>query len=308
MNIIRADADLNPDARPICAAIGVFDGVHLGHQSILRQCAEDARSRGGLTVAVTFDRHPNEVVASQHAPPMIYPLAKKLRELERAGADATWLIHFDKAFSELPAEAFIRELARRCKRLESVCVGATFTFGCRRQGNVALMRQMGAELGFATHAVEDIRSENEPVSSTRVRQAVREGNLDLAGRLLGRPYELCAIVVKGSQVGRKMGFPTANIDTTGIVIPPMGVYAAETQAGGATRRAAVNVGVRPTLGAPEPRLVVEAHVIGFNGDLYGKELELRILKKLRDEQKFPSAEALRAQIARDVTAASAEKL
>jgi len=299
MNVIRAAGGWNPEGRSVCAAIGVFDGLHLGHQLILRRITREARAAKGVALVVTFDRHPNAVVAPERTPELIYPLSKKLRTLESLGVDVTRLICFDKAFSAQPAEDFVRALASEAGRLQSVCVGEGFTFGNRRRGNVPLLREMGAALKFSVHAMEAAALDGEPVSSTRVRQAIREGGFDLAARLLGRPYALCGPVICGEQLGRALGFPTANLDVAGVVTPPAGVYAATAEVGGKSCRAAVNVGGRPTVDKVA-RLHVEAHLLDFAGDIYGEELELTFLRNVRDEQKFPSLEALRAQIAADI--------
>jgi len=309
MNVIRTDGPWNAEGRAVCAAIGVFDGVHLGHQSILRRTMDDAGAANGIAAVITFDRHPNEVVAPERTPPLIYPLSKKLRALKEFGADAVRIIHFDKAFSQLAAEDFVRRLAAEAGNLKSICVGAGFTFGHRRQGNVELLRRLGAKLSFAVDGVGDVRLEGETVSSTRVRQTVREGRFDLAGRLLGRDYTLAGTVRRGAQLGRKLGFPTANVDVAGIVTPPTGVYAAEASVGGIRRCAAVNIGFRPTVETNAVTLHVEAHLVDFHEEIYGQEMELLFLRKLREEQKFASLDALKAQVEQDIAAArTAEKV
>jgi riboflavin kinase/FMN adenylyltransferase len=300
MNIIHAAADLNPGSRGACVAIGVFDGVHLGHQSVIGQAVRDARSQNSVSVVITFDRHPNSVVAPQNVPPLIYPLAKKLRVIESLGVETTWVIHFDKAFSEIPGEPFIRSLVQDFGNVRSICVGETFMFGCRRSGNVGLLKSLGDKLNFAVHAVPDVSLHGQPISSTRIRETVRAGNFDLAGEMLGRTYTLCGNVKMGEKLGRKLNFPTANLDMSGTLVPPNGVYAADALVSGKQHRAAVNIGYRPTVEAGSPALCVEAHLLDFSQDIYGQEIELTFLKKLRDEQKFPSLAALQEQIAKDV--------
>jgi riboflavin kinase/FMN adenylyltransferase len=303
MNVIHAAADLNPGPGGVCLAIGVFDGVHLGHQCVIGRACQEARQQGAMSVVVTFDRHPNAVVAPQNVPPLIYPLSKKLRVIASLGLDAACVIHFDKAFSEISGEQFIRSLARDFKAVRGVCVGETFLFGRRRSGDVALLKALGGELGFALHALPDVVLGGQPVSSTRIREAVRALQFDLAGRMLGRTYTLCGPVIAGARLGRKLGFPTANLDVAGTLVPPAGVYAADARWGGQTHRAAVNIGRRPTVYASEGGLCVEAHLLDFAGELYGQEIELTFLKKLREERQFPSAAALQAQIAQDVAEA-----
>ncbi|MGD0813961.1 MAG: bifunctional riboflavin kinase/FAD synthetase [Verrucomicrobiota bacterium] len=305
MNVIHAAADLDAGPGGVCLAIGVFDGVHLGHQSVIGRACQEARQHDAMPVVVTFDRHPNAVVAPQNVPPLIYPLSKKLRVLESLGLGAACVIHFDKAFSEITGEQFIRGLARDFKAVRAICVGETFQFGHRRSGNVALLQALGGELGFAAHALPDVLLGGKPVSSTRIREAVRAPQFDAASQMLGRPYTLCGPVVAGARLGQKLGFPTANLNVSGILIPPAGVYAADARWSGETRRAAVNIGRRPTMYSSEGGLCVEAHLLDFAGNVYGQEIELTFLGKLREERRFPSVAALQQQIERDVAAARA---
>jgi riboflavin kinase/FMN adenylyltransferase len=303
MNLVHHAADLNPGSRKVCVAIGVFDGVHLGHQQVIRQTMADASQHDALSVVVTFDRHPNAIVAPDRIPPLIYPLAKKLQVIESLGVNATYLIEFTKEFSTIPAEKFVRDLVREFKNVQSICVGSNFTFGHKRGGNVELLRALGKELNFQVHGLASVALDGQPVSSTRVREVIRVGNFDQANQMLGRPYSLCGKVVQGDGIGRKLGFATANIDVVGLALPPTGVYAARAQASNQTYRAAVNIGYRPTISSPAPKLQVEAHLLDFNGSIYGETLELSFVKKLRDEQKFPSTSALQEQIAKDIAAA-----
>jgi len=286
--------------RKVCLAIGVFDGVHLGHQQVLRQTITDAHQHSALAVAITFDRHPNAVVAPERTPPLIYSLSQKLRAIAAPGIDATLVVHFDHAFSQIPAQDFVRGLARDFGLIHSICVGASFTFGHKRGGNVALLTSLGKELGFVVHGLAAVSLDGKTVSSTRIRNAIREGNLDAASQMLGRAYSIAGRVTHGDGLGRQLGVPTANIDVAGLILPPNGVYAAHAQAQGETFPAAVNIGIRPTLANTQPPIRVEAHLLDFEGDLYDQELELTLVEKLRDEQKFASLEALKAKIQRDL--------
>ncbi len=300
MRVIQSPAELQRKAGKVCLAIGFFDGVHLGHQQIIRQTVADAQSHEATAVVVTFDRHPNTVVAPDRVPPLIYSLPQKLRAIATTGADTTLLLHFDETFSRQTGEQFVQWLVREFGHLTSICVGSTFTFGHRRSGNVDLLKRMGAEFKFTVHGLAAVSLDEQVVSSTRIRDMIRGGQLDLASQMLGRSYALCGTVLKGDQLGRKLGFPTANIDVAGLVIPPQGVYAAHASENETIRRAVVNIGYRPTIRSAAPELRVEAHVLDFQGDLYGKELELTFVAKLRNEQKFASVEALAEQIKRDV--------
>ncbi len=300
MQLIHTANELTAGSRKVCLAIGFFDGVHLGHQQIIRQTITDARKHGAFALVITFDQHPNAIVAPARVPPLIYSLPQKLRTIESLGPDATLLIHFDKAFSQKTGEAFIRELAAAWSGIQSICVGANFTFGHKRGGNVELLKKLGAELKFSVHGMAAVSLDGRTVSSTRIREAIRAGDLDAASQMLGRAYSIAGRVMEGDKLGHKLGFPTANLDPTGLALPPSGVYAIHAIARGKTYRAVLNIGTRPTLNNPNPSLRVEAHLLDFTGDLYGEELEIVFAEKLRDEQKFPSLDELKAQIARDI--------
>jgi riboflavin kinase / FMN adenylyltransferase len=300
MRIIHAADELRPAGRKVCLAIGFFDGVHLGHQQIIRQTLTDAKQHEAIGLVITFDQHPNTVVAPTRVPLLIYSLPQRLREIESLGADTLLLIHFDKAFSEQTGEAFVRGLARDLGCIQSLCVGANFVFGHKRGGNVELLRKLGAELRFAVHGMAAVSLDGRAVSSTRIREAIRAGDLDRVSQMLGRAYSLTGTVVQGDGLGHQIGFPTANLDATGLALPPHGVYAVHAEAGGKTCRAVLNIGLRPTLRDPHPQLRVEAHLIDFAGDLYGQELEVAFVERLRAEKQFASLAELRDQIARDI--------
>ena len=347
MNVIHAPAELKAGPRPVCLAIGLFDGVHLGHQQVIRQAVGDAAQHGGISVVITFDRHPAAVLAPAHVQPLIYPPAKKMRVIAALGPDTACVIHFDKAFSEKTGEEFIGGLARDCRKLQSLSVGRAFAFGRGRSGNVALLNALGKELNFAVHALAEVSLDGQAVSSTRVRAAVRAGRFAQAAQMLGRPYTLCGRIIKGSGVGSGMGVPTANLELAGLLAPPTGVYAARAFVRGRSYVAAVNIGCRPTVAGVGPAMQgearrsaavidrrytsvgpankgeadhlggaaappyhsvaapiqVEAHLLDFAGDIYGEEVELAFLKKLREEEKYASLAALGDQIQRDIAQA-----
>lgn len=302
MKLIHNAKDLQPGSRKVCLAIGVFDGVHLGHQQIIRQTVADARLHDALGLVVTFDRHPNAIVAPDRVPQNIYSRLQKLRVIESLDADALLEIPFDRTFSEKSGEEFMRELACDLGKIFSVCVGADFVFGRKRSGNVGLLKALGAELNFHVHGHAAVSLDGELVSSTRIREAVRSGDLDAAGQMLGRPYAICGNILSGDKIGRQLGFPTANLDVTNLVLPPNGVYAGGVKIHGENFRAAVNIGVRPTIAGEKPAVRVEAHVLDFKGDLYGSELALELGDRLRGEKKFSSLAELQSQIQQDVAA------
>ena len=297
---IRAATELAANGRKVCLAIGVFDGVHLGHQQIIRQTVADTRQHDAIALVLTFDRHPNSIVAPDRVPPLIYSLPQKLHAIGSLGADAVLLIHFEKQFSEQTGEAFIRSLSRDLGKIHSVCVGADFVFGHKRSGNVALLKKLGAELNFSVHGLAAVSLDGQVVSSTRIRETIRTGDFDAASQMLGRPYAISGRVVEGDRLGRQLGFPTANLDALGLLLPSNGVYAGRAKLADNFYRVALNIGLRPTVATGRPQLRVEAHLLDFEGNLYGQELEVEVAKKLRDERKFGSAAELREQIECDI--------
>jgi riboflavin kinase/FMN adenylyltransferase len=303
MRIFRTVAELEPVARKFCVALGFFDGVHLGHQQIIRQTIADARQHEALALVITFDRHPNAVVAPARVPALIYSLPQKLRQIELMGVDALLLLHFDKAFSQQTGEEFMRSLACGLGQIRSICVGASFTFGHKRSGNVDLLRKLGGELNFNVHGMAAVSLDGKTISSTRIREAIAAGQLDNASQMLGRAYSLNGAVVRGDGLGRQLGFPTANLDTTGLILPPLGVYAVRAELPEGSHRAVLNIGNRPTLKNPKPNLQVEAHLLDFSGDLYGKNMEVVFVDRLREEKQFSSLDELRSQIAKDIVQA-----
>jgi riboflavin kinase / FMN adenylyltransferase len=303
MQTLHSADDFRSDGRKVSVAIGMFDGVHLGHQQLIRQAVSDAEQHEGLAVVVTFDRHPNNIIAPERVPPLIYSPSQKERAISGLGVEATVIIPFTQEFSQQPAEAFVRMLTQRLSPMHSVSVGSSFVFGHRRGGNVTLLQKLGQEFAFVVHGIAAVSLDNEVVSSTRIREAVRAGDFNAASQMLGREYALCGRVMQGDQLGRKLGFPTANLNVRGLLVPAGGVYAVHAYVDGKRYRAAANIGTRPTLRNNTPETRVEVHLLDFEGDIYGREMEITFVAKLRNEQKFASLDELRAQIARDVAKA-----
>ena len=290
-----------PNDRPVCVAIGMFDGVHLGHRKVIQQTLADAQRQAAEPVVITFDRHPNSIVAPQRTPPLIYPLSHRIEILRDLGINRVHVLCFDLPLSQTPAERFVRDLAAAFGRLLSLSVGQQFSFGHKRSGNIGLLKTMGAELRFSVNEIPGESLADQVISSTRIRQTIQDGDFAIAGRLLGRPYRLIAPVIHGDHLGRKLGFPTANLDFDGLAIPPNGVYAARVTVHGEPNQPAVlNLGVRPTLTNNQPQSRLEVHLLDFDGDLYGKELAVEFVQRVRGEQKFDSPESLRKQIALDI--------
>jgi len=300
MKLIRHATELGATGRRSCLAIGVFDGVHLGHQQIIRQTISDARQRDAHAVVVTFDRHPNAIVAPDRVPPAIYSQSQKIHAIRALGADVLLVIPFDETFSRLNGESFIRRLANDLGGIRGICVGADFVFGHKRSGDMALLRTLGAEMGFQVHAHAAVALDGQTVSSTRIREVIRAGDFDAASQMLGRAYSIAGTVVHGDHLGQKLGFPTANMDVSGMVLPMHGVYAARATLAGKTHHAVLNIGLRPTVQQQSPQVRVEVHLLEFEREIYGQELEIEFAKKLRDEKRFPSLDALREQIKTDI--------
>ncbi|MEA2001301.1 MAG: bifunctional riboflavin kinase/FAD synthetase [Actinomycetota bacterium] len=298
MKVLEGDhREWLPLDRPTAVTIGVYDGVHLGHQHVLRSLAST-----GLPVAVvTFRDHPANVIAPGTAPALLTPIEERLEILSAAGVFATAVIDFDDDFRRLPAEEFVEKLLVATLRAERVAVGRGFRFGYQQLGDVALLRVLGKEHGYEVEDI-DILEEGVPVRSTVIRALLKEGHAVAAHRLLGRPYRLFGTVVPGDQRGRKIGFPTANLETIGeAMIPGSGVYAVTTIIASTSHLGVVNIGRRPTFGGTES--IVEVHVLDYSGDLYGQVLTVDFIERLRSEQKFDGVAQLVAAIHNDVAKA-----
>jgi len=288
---------------PAYLAIGVFDGVHLGHRSVLLRALEDARAGGGGAVAVTFDPHPAKILRPAEAPRLLTASAHKLRLIRALGIESVLVIPFDAQFAATPPEDFVLHLHAAFHPLREICVGHEWSFGRGRAGNLEMLRKMGDRLGFDEVGVPAVRVDGEIVSSTAIRAAVEMGDLARASRLLGRDYSILGAVVRGDQLGRSLGFPTANLAAHNEQFPPNGVYAVSALWRDQALKGVVNLGVRPTLGAANGERLLELHLLDFDRDIYGEDIEVTFLSRLRPERKFPSLEALKAQIAHDVAEA-----
>jgi riboflavin kinase/FMN adenylyltransferase len=304
MRIVRTFEQLpHVVASDVCMAIGVFDGVHLGHQRVIAEARADAKTVGGTSAVLTFDPHPLRVLHPEKAPPLLTSTPHKLRLLEQLNVDLCLLLTFDKPFSEQPPERFIESLARHTHRLHEICVGARFHFGHNRSGDARLIEKLALTYGYIAKEVAPVKLGEEMISSTAVRQHVMHGRLDRAAAMLGRPFSILGTVEPGDARGRKLGFPTANLNPSNEVLPPNGVYAARTLVGQEPFAGVVNIGTRPTFGGSDRRNIVEVHIFDLARDLYGHEVEVSFVQKLRDEQKFDSADALKRQIGADIAEA-----
>jgi len=289
--------------RPTVLTLGVFDGLHLGHQLIMTTVAERARVVGAVPTVITFDPHPRAVLHPESAPPLLQTFDQKIEGFGVLGIEQTIVVRFTREFSNIRAEDFLREFVFDRLHAKEVYLGKGFAFGHNREGNIELLKRMGGELGFVAGEVPEVRIRGCRVSSSKIRQLLAAGNVNLARRLLGRPYGVEGRVERGSERGHKLGFPTANLHPHNRVIPRHGVYVTGTLIDGQWRRSVTNVGLRPTFAdATEPS--VETFVMNWDGDLYGDVVRVRFLYRLRDERKFSSIDELKTQIARDVERAN----
>ena len=289
-------------ARPTVLTLGVFDGLHLGHQAIMARVVERAHATGSTATAITFDPHPRAVLHPESAPPLLQTLDQRLANLEVLGIEQAIVVKFSKDFAAQPAEHFLRDIVHDRLHAREVYLGKGFEFGRARGGNIDLLRKMSAELDFVADEVDEVQLRGMRISSSRIRELLAAGRVNLARRMLGRPYGVEGIVIRGDRRGRTIGFPTANLKPHNRVIPRYGVYATATLIDGTWQRSITNIGVRPTFeSTTEPS--IETYIFDFDGDLYGDALRVRFLHRIRDERKFSGIDELKAQIARDTARA-----
>ena len=312
MTVIHEIDELAGIPGPLHLAIGVFDGVHCGHQAVIRaaQQAADCHTEGGRVVVVTFDPHPIRVLSPDHAPCLLTSHRHKMALLAAYGIEGVLVIRFNADFCRLSGEDFVMKLHSACAALRTICVGSDWTFGHKRSGNVELLRRMGSEMNFSVAGVPTVKVSGATASSTAIREAVVRGDFQIAAAMLGRPYTVLGTVVEGRKLGREIGFPTANLRVHNEQLPPSGVYAVTVAVKGEAELSqheapgVANLGKRPTVEAgKDVRRQLEVHLFDFDRDIYGEDIEIRFVRFLRGEQKFDGTDALKEQIARDADAA-----
>jgi riboflavin kinase/FMN adenylyltransferase len=280
-------------------ALGNFDGLHRGHLKIIERVKRGAAERGGTPMAMTFDPHPPRVVRPDKAPPLLMTKEQKIEALHQAGITAVAVVRFTPEMSQWDPEMFVRTVLVEWLRVSEVWVGANFLFGHGRSGNFSLLRTLGLRYGFRADKIDPVRYKDFVVSSTRVRRLVSEARMDEAGALLGHAYYIDGVIVAGKKRGRELGFPTANLRTANELIPPAGIYATTMTIDGIVHAAVTSIGLNPTFGdLTEP--AIETYLLNYSGDLYGRQVRLGFVQRLRDERQFPDVDALRAQIEADV--------
>jgi riboflavin kinase/FMN adenylyltransferase len=291
-------------ARPTVLTLGVFDGLHLGHQLIISRVVERARALGAVPTVVTFDPHPRAVLHPESAPPLLQTFDQKVEAFGLLGVEQTIVVRFTREFAEVRAREFLRDVVWERLHAKEVYLGRGFAFGRGREGDIEMLRRVSRELGFTADEVPEVRLRGQRISSSHIRELLSAGRVNLARRMLGRPYGVEGRVVRGAERGRRIGFPTANLQPHNRVIPRGGVYVTATLIEGTWRRSVTNVGTRPTF-EKEAEPSIETFVMDWSGDLYGDVVRVRFLYRLRDERRFASVEELKQQINTD--AARAQK-
>jgi riboflavin kinase / FMN adenylyltransferase len=288
--------------RPTVLTLGVFDGLHLGHQKIMETVVERARVVDAVPTAITFDPHPRAVLYPENAPPLLQTLDQRLANFEVLGIEQAIVIRFNKEFADQNAEEFIREIIHDRLQAKEIYLGHGFAFGKGRGGNIELLQKMSDELGFHAEEVEEVRLRGKRISSSKIRELLKDGRVNLVRRMLGRPYGVEGAIIRGDRRGHTIGFPTANLKPNNRVIPKYGVYATAILIEGVWRKAITNVGVRPTF-KNETEPSIETYIFDFEGDLYGDVLRVRFLHRIRDERKFSGIDELKVQIEKDTRTA-----
>jgi len=305
MRIFRKATELSRLSGPTVLAVGVFDGLHLGHQEVIRTAAAKAHQwPGGEMAVLTFHPHPASVLRPNYAPRILSCTKHKHQLMKEAGVLNLLDIAFTPEFSRRSAQRFIHDLVAGSGKLAAICVGRDWAFGHKREGNLELLRQEGEKLGFELLEVPPVLYQDEPISSTRVRRYLADGQLPEAEACLGRRYSLLGVVTEGAGLGRGLGFPTANLTVDNEIYPGNGVYAVFVSLGGAMHGGVANIGIRPTV-ERGGRRTLEVHLLDFSQSIYGQEMEVWFVHRLREELKFSSLAELKARIGHDVDEARA---
>ncbi len=300
MTIFHSIAELSSLSGPLIVVGGTFDGVHVGHQALLRAAQEEAKRCGGHAVVMTFDQHPAALLRPDQAPRLLTTTSQKIKLLQKFGVETLLLLSFNEALAAMPAEKFIQKLVAAGNPLKTICLGEAWSFGQGGKGNLELLRQKGEEFHFSVTSMNPVEVAGRAVSSTRIRQAIAAGDFEDVIASLGRYYELSGVVVSGAGRGKKLGFPTANLDVSALQLPPYGVYAVRAKINDVLYPGVANIGVRPTIDVLPASPTVEIHLLNFQGNLYGKEITIELGEYLRREKKFSTLQELQSQILSDV--------
>jgi riboflavin kinase / FMN adenylyltransferase len=300
MKIISGIGQLGKKYRRVVAAIGVFDSVHRGHQRVIRQAVHDARRLGGTSLVVTFDPHPVSVLHAKRFGAYVLTLEHRLQLIKSLGVDVCLVIKFDRQLARISADEFARKILVNKLGVRQIVVGEDFHFGHDRSGSVEFLKERGKRFGFKVQSIKTKETEEIKIKTSYIKKIIKKGDLSLLRKFLGRPYSMLANVEHGEKRGRKLGFPTANMIKENVVILSSGIYCVKVMRGKKRMNGVFYIGTKPSIKRVRRDVVLEAHILDYAGDLYGKAILVEFLKKLRNDRRFPDEKQLSLQIARDV--------
>ncbi len=285
--------------------IGVFDGVHIGHQAVIKKIVQRARAIGAISITITFDPHPMTVLSPGHFVPSLISLKHRIRLIKALGVDKVQVIGFDKRIAKMPPEKFIKDVVIKKLNAKEIFVGEDFCFGSGARADAKALKEIGRAYGLKVSIVKDAKKGGVIVSSSIIRKFVIKGEIDMASRLLGRPYSILGTVVGGAKLARVLGYPTANLNPHHEAVSPSGVYAVKVRFDGKLFKGIINIGVKPTFydHGHDKEPSIEVHIFGFHGSIYGKDLEILFVKRIRAEKKFNTIDSLIEQVRKDEKAA-----
>ena len=299
MKVISLNGNFKPHLKKTCAAIGIFDGMHRGHQYLIKKMITAARRLKAQPIVITFFPHPAHVLKPDVKLGYLTSFEERLYLLNKLGVATCLVIRFDRSFARIQPQKFIKDILVKQWGVKAVFVGENFRFGKDRSGDIALLEKLALECGYEMHAVPSLKQGRQVINSTRIRQLIGAGQLNEASRLLGRPVSVGGVVIKGSERGRTLGYPTANVAYEADIIPPKGVYAVKVLLGTKLYPAIANLGTRPSFEKQISKLHLEVHILDFSKDIYGKRLDVLFIKKIRNEKKFRNPQQLIQQIKKD---------
>lgn len=285
--------------KPLFVAIGTFDGVHLAHKKVIKTAAKEARDNNGLSIVLTFYPHPMQITNPKNTPVLLTSIEHRVSLIRELNPDVCMVIDFKKSFANMSAQNFIKNVLANYLNVKCVIVGDNFSFGKNKSGNVRLLKKMASFCNYEVKTVKSVKRNNKIVSSSFIRSLIEKGKLSVASKLLGRRFSVLGSVIKGKGLGKKLGFPTANIDPHQEALPPKGVYAVTLKMRNRYYKGMLNIGKRPTFFDNSSGITIEAHIFNFNNNIYNRVIEIFFLQKIRSEKKFKSPDLLKRQLKRD---------
>ncbi len=298
MEIIQGIENLKGQIRNPVVTLGNFDGIHIGHQRIFQKVIDNAKRMNGESVVITFDPHPLKILSPEQCPPLLTPFRKKMMFMEKTGVEKVLCIRFTKAFSEMAPHDFIKQILMEKIHAKKIIIGYNYRFGKGKSGTADSLKKICSSFGIEVEVVDALVVDDIPVSSSKIRELIRDGEVEKASKLLGRDYLVIGRVIHGTQRGHNLGFPTANIEMIEELYPKPGVYAVKVEWHRQVLNGLANLGFNPTFGVQ--RLSLEVHLLNFNQDIYGDELQVSFIRRIRDEIRFSSLKELIDQIKRDI--------